>query len=254
MISGSNNIALKKVKEIYSKVVKAGVFEASNIKSAELSKILENTQRFINIALMNNISTLCNKMEINTKEVIDIASTKWNFNKFYPGYVGGHCVAVDPLYLTYKQKKLGVSSNFVQEAEKINSSKHIEVVKKIKNIYSNYKKIKLLVLGVTFKENCPDLRNSGSLSLIKELNKSKIKPFIHDPYLEKNDLKNLKKIKFEFLSTIKKSNYDCIIITVPHNYYKKLGVNKIKNISRNKNCLIFDLKSIFKKESVNYQM
>ncbi|WP_440613972.1 nucleotide sugar dehydrogenase [Candidatus Pelagibacter sp. HIMB1748] len=254
VVSGSNKKTLKKVKEIYSKVVKAGVFEASNIKAAELSKILENTQRFINIALMNNISTLCNKMKINTKEVIDIASTKWNFNKFYPGYVGGHCVAVDPLYLTYKQRKLRVSSDFIQEAERINSSKHIEVVNKLKKIYSKYKKFKLLMLGVTFKENCPDLRNSGSLNLIKELNKSKIKPFIHDPYLKKDDLKNLKKFKFEFLPTIKKNSYDCIILTVPHNYYKKLGVNRIKSISRNKNCLIFDLKSVFKKESVNYQM
>ena len=122
VVSGSNKKSLSKVKNIYQKVINAGVFESSSIKAAELSKILENTQRFINIALMNEISTLCNKMNINTKEVIDIASTKWNFHKFYPGYVGGHCVAVDPLYLTFKQKELGLSSKFIDTAEYVNSS------------------------------------------------------------------------------------------------------------------------------------
>ena len=254
VISGSNKKSLKKVKNIYQKVIKAGVFESSTIKAAELSKILENTQRFINIALMNQISTLCNKMNIDTKEVIDIASTKWNFHRFYPGYVGGHCVAVDPLYLTYKQKKLGLSSKFIDAAEKVNSSKHYEVVKVITKKFKNLKKFKLLILGITFKENCPDLRNSGSLNLIKSLNKLKISPYIHDPYLTKKDLNNMKKHKFKFLSKINQNNYDCIILSVAHDYYKKLNITKIKNLSKNKNCLIFDLKSIFKKDSVNYQM
>ena len=254
VISGSNKKSLKKVKNIYQKVIKAGVFESSTIKAAELSKILENTQRFINIALMNQISTLCNKMNIDTKEVIDIASTKWNFHRFYPGYVGGHCVAVDPLYLTYKQKKLGLSSKFIDAAEKVNSSKHYEVVKVITKKFKNFKKFKLLILGITFKENCPDLRNSGSLNLIKSLNKLKISPYIHDPYLTKKDLNNMKKHKFKFLSKINQNNYDCIILSVAHDYYKKLNITKIKNLSKNKNCLIFDLKSIFKKDSVNYQM
>ena len=195
---------MRKVKSIYQKVIKAGVHESSTIKAAELSKILENTQRFINIALMNQISTLCNKMKIDTKEVIDIASTKWNFYKFYPGYVGGHCVAVDPLYLTFKQKELGLSSKFIDTAEKVNSTKHLEVTKEIKKKFKHLKNLKLLLLGITFKENCPDLRNSGSLNLIKSLNKIKISPYIHDPYLKKKDLNNIKKLKFKYLSKIKK--------------------------------------------------
>ena len=254
VISGSNKKSLSKVKSIYKKVIKAGVHESSTIKAAELSKILENTQRFINIALMNQISTLCNKMKIDTKEVIDIASTKWNFYKFYPGYVGGHCVAVDPLYLTFKQKKLGLSSKFIDAAEKVNSTKHFEVTKEIKKKFKSLKNLKLLLLGITFKENCPDLRNSGSLNLIKSLNKLKISPYIHDPYLKKKDLNNIKKLKFKYLSKINQGDYDCIILSVAHNYYKKLNITKIKNLSKNKNCLIFDLKSIFKKDSVDYQM
>ena len=254
VVSGSNKKSLSKVKNIYQKVINAGVFESSSIKAAELSKILENTQRFINIALMNEISTLCNKMNINTKEVIDIASTKWNFHKFYPGYVGGHCVAVDPLYLTFKQKELGLSSKFIDAAEYVNSSKHFEVVKEIKKKFKNLKNLKLLLLGITFKENCPDLRNSGTLNLIKSLNKLKISPFVHDPYLIKQDTNNIKKLKFKRLLKIDKNNYDCIILSVAHDYYKKLGIKKIKKFSENENCLIFDLKSIFKKDSVNYQM
>ena len=254
VISGSNKKSLSKVKNIYKKVIKAGVYESSTIKAAELSKILENTQRYINIALMNQISTLCNKMKIDTKEVIDIASTKWNFYKFFPGYVGGHCVAVDPLYLTFKQKELGLSSKFIDAAEKVNSTKHLEVIKEIKRKFKYIKKLKFLLLGITFKENCPDLRNSGSLNLIKSLNKLKISPYIHDPYLKKKDLNNIKKLKFKYLSKIKQGDYDCIILSVAHNFYKKLNINKIKNLSKNKSCLIFDLKSIFKKDSVDYQL
>jgi len=253
VIAGSNKVSLKKVKDIYKKIVKAGVHEASNIKSAELSKILENTQRFINIALMNDISKLCNKMNLSTKEVIDIAATKWNFNTFYPGYVGGHCVAVDPLYLTFKQKSLGLSSRLINEADRINSSKHFELVKEIKK-FSNKKKIKLLFLGLTFKENCPDLRNSGSLNLIKKLNSIKIIPHVHDPYFDENNINDLRTLKFKFLKKIKQSDYNCIILAVPHDHYKKIGIKKIKQFSRIKNCLIFDLKSVFKRDSVHYQM
>lgn len=254
VISGSNKKSLSKVKSIYQKVIKAGVYESSTIKAAELSKILENTQRFINIALMNQISTLCNKINIDTKEVIDIASTKWNFHKFYPGYVGGHCVAVDPLYLTFKQKELGLSSKFIDAAEKVNSTKHFEVTREIKKKFKYLENLKFLLLGITFKENCPDLRNSGSLNLIKSLNRLKISPYIHDPYLKKKDINNIKKLKFKYISKLNQSDYDCIVLSVAHNYYKKLNITKIKNLSKNKNCLIFDLKSIFKKDSVDYQM
>ena len=149
---------------------------------------------------------------------------------------------------------MGLSSKFIDAAEKVNSTKHFEVTREIKKKFKYLENLKFLLLGITFKENCPDLRNSGSLNLIKSLNRLKISPYIHDPYLKKKDINNIKKLKFKYISKLNQSDYDCIIISVAHSYYKKLNITKIKNLSKNKNCLIFDLKSIFKKDSVDYQM
>lgn len=254
VIAGSNEYALRQIREIYNKVVKPGLCEASSIKVAELSKILENTQRFVNIALMNEISTLCNKINIQTKEVIEVASTKWNFMKFYPGFVGGHCVAVDPLYLSYKQKKLNLKSYLVDAADQINETKHLEVVNFLSKNLKKLKKKRILILGVTFKENCPDLRNSGVMNLIKTLNKSKIKPYIHDPYLQKKIDKKEFNMNYIHLKKLKKISYDCIILAVPHDFYKKIGLKKLKKISKNKKCLILDVKSVFNKNKVDFQL
>lgn len=254
IISANDKNSLKIISYIYKKIVKAGVYKASSIKVAELSKILENTQRFINIALMNEISSLSNKMGLQTKEVIDVASTKWNFNKYYPGFVGGHCVAVDPLYLSHKQKSLNLSSSFIKIADKINSNKYLEVASKLKLAFKKISNKKILILGLTFKENCPDLRNSGTMDLVRALNNIKLKPDLHDPFVEKNELRNNFKYKFNFLKKIKRSNYDCIILSVAHDFYKNMKINKLKQISTKADCIIFDLKSIYKKEEVHYQL
>ena len=214
IISSNNKNSLKQVKEMYQKIIKAGVYQASSIKVAELSKILENTQRFINIALVNEVSSLCNKMNLQTKEVIDVASTKWNFMKFYPGFVGGHCVAVDPLYLSFKQKQMKTSSFLITAADRINKNKYFEILDQLNLSFKNLKQKKILILGFTFKENCPDLRNSGTLSLMEILYKKKIKFNIHDPFVKKEELKKETK----------------------------------------KDCLFFDLKSLFKKDKVDFQL
>jgi len=227
---------------------------ASSIKVAELSKILENTQRFINIALVNEVSTLCNKMNLQTKEVIDVASTKWNFMKFYPGFVGGHCVAVDPLYLSFKQKKMKTSSFLITAADKINRNKYLEVLERMNLSFKNLKNKKILILGLTFKENCPDLRNSGIISLIEVLKEKKLKLHIHDPFVKKEELKKETKKEYNIIKNLKSSNYDCIIIAVGHTFYKKMGIKKIKRLSNKKNCLFFDLKSLFKKDTVDFQL
>ena len=242
------------MREIYKKIVKAGLHETNSIKVAELSKILENTQRFINIALINDISTLCNKLNIQTKEVVEAASTKWNFVKYLPGLVGGHCIAVDPLYLSYKQKKLKISSALIEAADRVNKKKHLEIIQELKIKFRNLNKKKILVLGLTFKENCPDLRNSGVLSLIKSLNDRKIKPYIHDPYADKADIIREKNLKYYFLENLEKNNYDCIILAVGHDFYKKMGLKKLKNISKKKHSVFFDLKSIFSNNEVYYQL
>ena len=239
---------------MYQKIIKAGVYQASSIKVAELSKILENTQRFINIALVNEVSSLCNKMNLQTKEVIDVASTKWNFMKFYPGFVGGHCVAVDPLYLSFKQKQMKTSSSLITAADKINQNKYFEILDQLNLSFKNLKQKKILILGFTFKENCPDLRNSGTLSLMEILYKKKIEFNIHDPFVNKEELKKETKKDYNIIKNLKPSNYDCIIIAVGHKFYKKMGINKIKKLSNKKNCLFFDLKSLFKKDKVDFQL
>ncbi len=254
IISSNNKNSLKQVKEMYEKIIKAGVYQASSIKVAELSKILENTQRFINIALINEVSSLCNKMNLQTKEVIDVASTKWNFMKFYPGFVGGHCVAVDPLYLSFKQKQMKTSSFLITAADKINQNKYFEILDKLNLSFKNLKQKKILILGFTFKENCPDLRNSGTLSLMEILYKKKIKFNIHDPFVKKEELKKETKKDYNIMKNLKPSNYDCIIIAVGHAFYKKMGIKKIKKLSNKKNCLFFDLKSLFKKNKVDFQL
>ena len=255
IVSSNSIIGKKKIKYLYKKIITAGLFEVSSIKAAELSKILENSQRFVNIALVNQISTLCNKMKIQTKEVIDAAASKWNFMKFYPGLVGGHCVAVDPLYLSYIQNSLGLSSSLISVAHKINNGKANEIVEtvlKYKKRDSN--KIKILILGATFKENCPDFRNSGILKIIKEFNKLKIIPDLHDPYIINKKDKIFFEYKFNQISKLKSSKYNIILVGVGHEMYKKLGINKIKKLSIKKNCKIIDLKSIFSKKRVSYQL
>ena len=228
VISSNNASSLKQVREIYKKIIKAGICEASSIKVAELSKILENTQRFVNISLMNELSTLCNTMNIQTKEVIDVASSKWNFIRFSPGFVGGHCVAVDPLYLSFKQRKLKIKSFLINAADKVNETKHLEVIHKLKNKLNNLKDKKILILGATFKEDCPDLRNSGVIKLIESFNKVKIQPHIHDPFINADVFKSETKAKFTLLNKLKTQSYDCIIIAVSHSYYKKWVLIKLK--------------------------
>ena len=253
IVASDNFIGKKKIKDLYKKIIKAGIYEVSNIKTAELSKLLENSQRFINIALVNQISTLCNTLNIQTKEVIDAASTKWNFMKFYPGLVGGHCVAVDPLYLSFIQKKLGLSASLIDVSKKINSGKVYEIIKKI--LKKNQKKqLKILILGATFKENCPDFRNSGSLDIVKELNNNKIVPYLHDPYLTDAQNNLLNNINFKRIRNLKPKNYDFIMICVAHNIYKKIGRDKIKKLSLKDDCKIIDLKSLFPKDKVNFQL
>ena len=176
---------------------------------------------------------MCNKINVQTKEVIDAAASKWNFMKFYPGLVGGHCVAVDPLYLSFIQNKFGLSSSLVNISKEINNNKIKEIVKNIVRENKN-KKLKILLLGATFKENCPDFRNSGSLSIIKSLNLKKIIPDLHDPYLRHFNSKTFDNYKFKKIIKIKPRNYDYIVISVAHKMYKielkKLEIFQIRNL------------------------
>ena len=242
--SGSNIETAKFVDSLYKKIIKAGTYMVSNIKVAEAAKVIENAQRDINIAFMNELSLIFNKMNINTGEVLKAASTKWNFLKFTPGLVGGHCIGVDPYYLTYKSKKLGYSPKIITAGRKINDnftdhliSKSINSLKKV----FNCKKFKFLVLGLTFKENCVDFRNSKSIELVKKLKNKNYYVESYDPLINKNEIKNVQKIGL--VKKIKYNYYHCCIVSVAHNEFKMLGEDNIRKYLI-KNGLIFDIKNI----------
>ncbi len=246
--SASNQEGLKKVNAIYSKIIKAGLHPVHSIKIAELSKVLENTQRFVNIALINEIAVLCDNLSIKSKDVLKASSTKWNFINFKPGLVGGHCIAVDPMYLLFKSKKFRFPNDLIYSSQKINKFISKFIISKIKKTDKNNK---TLILGLAFKPNCKDTRNSGVFDLIKHLNNLKLKPDVYDPIIENAPIKNL---KYNFLKSLKKDNYDNIIIAVGHKEILKMGLRKIKKISKRRIKKVFDLTSHFNSKEVFFQL
>tara|TARA_B110000008_G_C16968056_1_gene562812 strand:+ start:772 stop:2010 length:1239 start_codon:yes stop_codon:yes gene_type:complete len=246
IISASDKKTLDKVYKIYKSIIKAKLHKAETIKVAEAAKIIENTQRDINVALMNEFYLLFNKMEINFDDVLKAANTKWNFLNFTPGLVGGHCIGVDPYYLTYIAKKNNYDPKIILAGRKINDSMP-EMLKT--KIYSFFKKKsvkngKILILGATFKENCLDIRNSKSIELYKLLKKNRlIKTDLFDPLLIKNKI-NIKGIKIK--EKLKKNYYDLIISTVKHDLIVKKTKKYFDNFGK-KNYEFFDFKNVFKK-------
>jgi len=245
IVSGSSKEALEQIKHIYLKIVKSGIYEAPSIKIAEAAKVVENTQRDLNIGLMNELFVFFNKLQIPTKEVLKAAGTKWNFLKFSPGLVGGHCIGVDPYYLTDKYKAVNLRPSIILSARKTNDNFHKFIVKKVTKIIKINKlnKKKILVLGYSFKENCPDYRNTRVYHLIKHLQKKQCTVNIHDPYVSKN----IDNFPFKNLSLInlkkKKKKYDLIILAVPHKTYLKQQSKIINLLSQD--GLIYDFKSVF---------
>lgn len=238
VVSGDTKKTLSIVAGIYSKIVKAGIFKANSIKVAEAAKVIENTQRDLNIALMNELSIIFKKMKINTNLVLEAANTKWNFNLYNPGFVGGHCIGVDPYYLTYKSKKLGYNPRVILAGRNINDRMAIYASNEILKILKNKKlntASKILILGYTFKENCSDFRNTQVEKILNSLQKKFYNISVYDPYIRS-------KIKKNFLVKFPKKNkqFDCIIIAVPHKSIIE-SENKIKSLGKN-NCLYFDLK------------
>ncbi|HTB53040.1 MAG TPA: nucleotide sugar dehydrogenase [Ferruginibacter sp.] len=246
VVSGCDKESLDEIAKVYELVVTAGVHKASSIKVAEAAKIIENTQRDLNIALMNELSIIFDKMNINTYEVLEAARTKWNFLPFQPGLVGGHCIGVDPYYLTYKSKKLGYNSQVILAGRVINDGMAGYVAKKIlQHIIQNngnVKDAKVLVMGATFKENVSDIRNSKVADVVKELKSFSLQVHVTDPYADSNEL--LHEYGFELTPEIS-NDYEAIIITVPHNAYKKLDDAYFTGISKPK-AMIADIKGIFR--------
>tara|TARA_Y100000389_G_C17465966_1_gene525544 strand:- start:3886 stop:5154 length:1269 start_codon:yes stop_codon:yes gene_type:complete len=241
IVSGSSQEALEQIKNIYSKIVNSKIHVASSIKIAEAAKIIENTQRDLNIGLMNELFVFFDKLGIPTNEVLKAAQTKWNFLKFFPGFVGGHCISVDPYYLTSKFRDLKLIPSVIQSGRNTNEKFHEFIAKKsIKIIKEKKFKKKILVLGYSFKENCPDYRNSRVYNLVKYLKKKQYMINIHDPYISENiDNFPFKKFSTQNLEEIN-IKYDLIILAVPHNFYLK-NFNKIINLLSQKG-LIYDFR------------
>ncbi len=246
VVSGCDAESLDVIAKVYELVVTAGVHKASSIKVAEAAKIIENTQRDLNIALMNELSIIFDKMNINTYEVLEAAGTKWNFLKFQPGLVGGHCIGVDPYYLTYKSKELGYDSQVILAGRVINDGMAGYVAKKVLQhiiqASGNVKDAKVLVMGATFKENVSDIRNSKVADVVKELQSFSLNVHVTDPHAESDELSH----EYGFgLTSPLADDYDAIIVTVPHNDYKNLSDTYFASITK-KDAMIADLKGIFR--------
>jgi UDP-N-acetyl-D-galactosamine dehydrogenase len=246
VVSGCDAESLDIIAQVYELVVKAGVHKASSIKVAEAAKIIENTQRDLNIALMNELSIIFDRMNINTYEVLEAAGTKWNFLRFQPGLVGGHCIGVDPYYLTHKSKELGYDSQVILAGRVINDGMAGYVAKKIlQHIIQNngnVKNAKVLIMGATFKENVSDIRNSKVADVIKELKSYSLNVDVADPFAESAELKH--EYGFELTAELSK-DYDAVVVTVPHNQYKTLGDAYFASITK-PHAMIADLKGIFR--------
>ncbi len=246
VVSGCDEESLDNIAKVYELVVSAGVYKASSIKVAEAAKIIENTQRDLNIALMNELSIIFDKMNINTFEVLEAAGTKWNFLKFQPGLVGGHCIGVDPYYLTYKSNKLGYNSQVILAGREINDGMAAYIAKKVLQhiIQSNgdLKKAKVLVMGATFKENVSDIRNSKVADVVKELKSYSLQVHVTDPHASSDDLMH----EYGFNLTKEISNdYEAVIVTVPHKAYMNMNDHEFAAITK-PNAIVADIKGIFR--------
>lgn len=246
VVSGCDRESLELIAKVYELVVSAGVHKASSIKVAEAAKIIENTQRDLNIALMNELSIIFDKMNINTYEVLEAAGTKWNFLRFQPGLVGGHCIGVDPYYLTYKSKELGYNSQVILAGRVINDAMAGYVAKKVLQFIiqqtGNIKDAKVLVMGATFKENVSDIRNSKVADVVKELTSFSLNVDVNDPHADTNELMH----EYGFGLTAKMANdYDAVIITVPHSTYRAMDDAYFASITKPV-ALIADLKGIYR--------
>ena len=246
IVSGCDSEALDTIAKVYELVVRPGVHRAPNIKVAEAAKIIENTQRDVNIALMNELSIIFSRVGINTYDVLEAAGTKWNFLKFYPGLVGGHCIGVDPYYLVYKANELKYHTQIISAGRFINDTMggYIakKLVKKLINMGKGILGARVLVMGMTFKENVADIRNSKVVDIINELKDFGVDVDVVDPYADSEDVKQM----YGFgLIEKPRDNYDAIIVSVSHDIYKKIDEMYFKSITC-KNAVLIDVKGMYR--------
>jgi UDP-N-acetyl-D-galactosamine dehydrogenase len=237
------------IDSLYNEIIRVGTHKAPSIRIAEAAKVIENTQRDLNIALINELSILFDKMHIDTNAVLDAAGSKWNFLTFKPGLVGGHCIGVDPYYLTYKAQKIGYQPKVILAGRKINDGmgKYVahKLIKEMKKKKIKINNSNILIMGLTFKENCADIRNSGIEKIIYELKKLNCNLDLYDPWVNNKQIKN--KYKIDPKKFLDKKKYDAIFIAVAHDKFKSLGFKMIKSLCK-ENHIIYDLKNLFNKK------
>mgnify|MGYP001030880880 FL=1 len=256
IVSGMDAESLEEIKNVYDVVIEVGTHAVSNIRTAEAVKVVENSQRDINIAFMNELAMVFDRMDIDTNEVVDGMNTKWNALGFRPGLVGGHCIGVDPYYFTYEAEKLGYHSQIILNGRIVNDSmgKYIAdaTVKEMIKVGQAPKKSKVVILGLTFKENCPDTRNSKVDDIIKRLNEYCIEPEVVDPWASERDAMREYGVKLTALDKVKDA--DCVIVAVAHNEFKALGLDEIKKLykkSADDEKVLIDVKGIYKVSELN---
>ena len=252
--SGSTPECAKFVNELYQDIITAGTHLAPSIKVAEAAKVIENAQRDVNISLINELAKIFNMLDIDTLDVLEAAGTKWNFLPFRPGLVGGHCIGVDPYYLTYKAQSIGYNPEVILSGRRINDGMGEYVVSQlIKRMIKNKQQVngsKVLLMGLTFKENCPDLRNTKVVDIISELEEYNINIDIYDPWVSKDEA-----LEEYGLSLIEKpaNDYEAVIVAVAHNEFIDLGANGVRNLLK-KDGLLYDLKSLFEKNKSDIRL
>lgn len=252
IVSGMDDETLETVADVYSLVIEAGVYRAESIKVAEAAKVIENSQRDINIAFVNELSMIFSRMGIDTKAVLRAAGTKWNFLSFEPGLVGGHCIGVDPYYLTYKAEQIGYHSRIILAGRRINDGMGAyvaqELVKKMIHADVKVKDAAVLVLGLTFKGNCPDTRNTKVIDILNELGSYEIHTSVYDPVADKAEAK--REYGIDLVSKAELKDFDAVLVAVDHDDFKEYSVEDIKAMysDKNKNKILFDVKGIYDKD------
>ena len=245
--SGSTPAVAEFVDRLYASIITAGTFKASSIRVAEAAKVIENTQRDVNIALINELALIFNRLGIDTEEVLQAAGTKWNFLPFRPGLVGGHCIGVDPYYLTHKAQEVGYHPEMILAGRRLNDNMALYVAERVVQLMAkkklHIKGSRVLVMGLTFKENCPDVRNSKVVDVIRELAKHGARVDAYDPWADPKVVKH--EYGLSLLRRLSNSRYDAVVMAVAHDEFKAMGIRAIRRLAKRKHVL-FDIKYVFR--------
>ena len=253
--SGSTPEAADLIDSLYASIITAGTYRAKSIRVAEAAKVIENTQRDLNIAIVNEFAKIFNIIGIDTQAVLDAAGSKWNFLKFKPGLVGGHCISVDPYYLTHKAQEVGYRPEVILAGRRINDGMGqyvaTQMVKKLARNKIHIDEAKVLVLGFTFKGNCPDTRNTKVIDVIKELKSFNINVDVYDDWADKQEA--LEHYNIELIETLQQGYYDGIVVAVDHSDYKIMGIDKIRALAKS-NHVVYDVKHVFEEEETDIRL